>query len=221
MLLNYLYSNFLEENSFAHACGISRKTLASLIDARIIPAPSYIYEGNNQATSFVSNFIDSDTYRFHLKGNLAWVNTTLRLGLDTEDRARDHFFHRYDQAKQTFLSSQLGQQLVAFAPEIPARFDASHAASTWGYFLEGVYGVCTRDGQPETVFLKQAGVMFIEQMSADGPGSLSPSQIELLECTVSLLDSIESDFAPHEVAHTSRQRCITDIRANFLFKGAA
>ncbi len=221
MLLNYLYSNFLEEASFAPSCGVSVQTLTAMINARVFPTASYVYHSSGRSVSFVSDFDDDGTYRFHLKGQQKWFETIQRFGLDTEDRAHSHFFQRYDAAEQTFLSGGLGQQLASFAPDIPKKFDGEHAIATWNHFLGGVYGVCTRDGQPETVFLKQAGVMFIEKMIAKGPGSLSAAETALLERAVALLDDVESDFAAHEVAQSSRQRCIVDVRSNFLSQKAA
>lgn len=221
MLLNYLYSNFLEERAFADACQSSSKALGILVQARVFPAPSYEYTSNGQSVSFVSDFTDCDTYRFHLKGHTAWFDVITRLGLHTEERARRHFFSRYNEAKVTFLTSDLGRQLVEAAPDVGEQFDVEHADATWGHFLNGVYGVCTRDGQPESVFLKQAGVMFIEKMTAAGPGSLTPAQTQLLKRAVTLLDAVESDFAPHEAPQASRQRCIVDVRADFSLNVAA
>jgi hypothetical protein len=221
MLLNYLYSNFLEEGAFAAACGTSRQDLTDYIEARIFPAPSYVYESKGRSVSFVSDVVEDVTYRFHLKGHSEWLTSITRLGLMAEDRARAHFFNRYTEAKETFLTSDLGNQLATIAPQIPSEFDADHSSMTWKHFLSGVYGVCTRDGQPESVFLKQAGVMFVEHMISEGPGSLSDTQLKLLKRTVDFLDAVESEFAPHEAPQASRQRCIVDVNAKFFNRLAA
>ncbi|MFV0408139.1 MAG: DUF6058 family natural product biosynthesis protein [Paracoccus sp. (in: a-proteobacteria)] len=216
MLLNYLYTNFHEETQFADAVGATTRALHVLIKARVFPAPSYVYDGEGRSVSFVADFTDRQTYRFHLRGHADWYRNLIQLGLDTEARARDHFFNRYDQAKAAFISSPLGTELQAQVPAVPDRFDNEHACSTWSHFLNGVYGICTRDGRPESVFLKQAGVMFIEQMTVDGPGKLSRSNSDLLRRTVDFLDGVESHFAPHEAQNSSRQRCIVEVRANFF-----
>lgn len=221
MLLNYLYSNFLEESAFAETCGIPLHDLHSLMDRRIFPAPSYIYESNSRSVSFVSDFDEDATYRFHLRGHEAWFDAIRHFGLEKEERARRYFFSRYETAKETFLTSELGRKLVEVAPDIPENFNSGHADMTWENFLKGVYGVCTRDGQPESVFLKQAGVMFIEKLTIDGPGSLSAPMLELLDRSVTFLDRVESEFAPHEAKHASRQRCIVDVQSMFLDQAAA
>jgi hypothetical protein len=221
MLMNYLYTNFFEENQFADVVRTDTEELNALIGARVFPSPSYVYDSKGQSVSFVANFTDEQTYRFHLRGHTEWYRDLTQLGLDTEARARTHFFNRYDQSKSTFLSSSLGVELQAEAPDVAGQFDEDHASATWGHFLNGVYGVCTRDGRPESVFLKQAGVMFIEQMIADRLNKLSHSQTALLRRAVEYLDGVESDFAPHEAPKTSRQRCIVDVHARFFDKKAA
>lgn len=220
MLLDYLYSNFLEESSFADTCGTSPKELAFLVEVRTFPVPSYIYDSKGRSLSFVTDFSEEATYRFHLRGHATWFQAIERLGLHTERRARHHFFNRYDEAREMFLTSEFVRLLTETSPEVPKQLDVDHENMTWDNFLNGVYGVCTRDGQPESVFLKQVGVMFIEQMTAAGPGSLSRTRVRLLERTVSFLDTVESEFAPHEVLETSRQRCIVDVNAKFLDEGA-
>lgn len=221
MLLNYLYANFYEERQFADVVDATAEDLTALIAAGIFPSPSYVYDSKGQSVSFVAEFSDEQAYRFHLRGHVNWYRKITQLGLDTEARARAYFSNRYDEAKMTFLSSSLGEELQAQAPDVADQFDEGHARSTWDHFLNGVYGVCTRDGRPESVFLKQAGVMFIEQMIAGGPEKLSHHQIVLLRRAVDFLDGVESDFAPHEAPKVSRQRCIVDVKAQFFDMKAA
>lgn len=216
MLLNYLYTYFFEETQLADVVGTTTENLRDMIAARVFPAPSYAYHNRGRSVSFVADFTDQQTYRFHLRGHTDWYRDITQFGLNTEDRARDHFFSRYNHAKAAFLTSPLGAELSAQLPAIADKFDDEHATSTWEHFLNGVYGVCTRDGRPESVFLKQACVMYIEQMPADGSDNLPPAKTELLRSAVDFLDGVESDFAPHESPKSSRQRCIVDVRAQFF-----
>ena len=221
MLLNYLFANFQEERDFASAANLSAEALGDLIEARLMPSASYVVDGEARSLSFVSRYRDDAVYRFHLKGHLEWIEALSRLSLGSEARARDYFEHRYHLAKATFLSGDLGRDLAALLPEVPEGFDSRRAEATWDRFLKGVYGVCTRDGRPETIFLKQAGVDFIERLTASGPADLTGEELRLLARAVDFLDRVESDFAPHEVAQASRQRCIIDVRARFLSDLAA
>lgn len=221
MLLNYLYTNFLEERQFADVAGTTTDELAAHIETKVFPSPSYVYDSKARSISFVADFSDEQAYRFHLRGHLDWYRDIAQLGLNTEARSRSHFFSRYEQAKLAFLSSSLGAELQALALDVAGQFDEDHANSTWGHFLNGVYGVCTRDGRPESIFLKQACVMFIEKMVANGPDTLSHHQTALLRRAVDFLDRVESEFAPHEVPMVSRQRFIVDVKARFFDKKVA
>ncbi len=212
MLLNYLYTHFFEERQFADVAGTGVDAIASLIETRVFPNPSYTYTCVSHCASFVAEIHETRAYRFHLRGHTNWYHDITRFGLTSEARARDHFFNRYEGAKHLFLSSDLGRALQAEVPGVVETFDGDHADATWQHFLNGVYGVCTRDGRPESVFLKQAGVMFIDHMIANGIDPLSDSRRSLLQDAVVALDTVASDFAPHEAPTASRQRCIVDVR---------
>ncbi|MEP5731578.1 MAG: DUF6058 family natural product biosynthesis protein [Sulfitobacter sp.] len=216
MLLTYLFTNFLEEEQFAEAVQTTRCALVSLTKSRVFPAASYVYSSAGRSVSFVADFEDHHTYRFHLRGHRAWHRDVAQLGLRTEQQARDYFFSRYFLAKDAFFNSAIGCELQAQASDVADQFDTTHEQATWEHFLDGVYGVCTTDGRPETIFLKQAGVMFIEKITLKGPSSLSPRQTDLLRRTVDFLDTVESKFAPHETRQISRQRCILNVRDIFF-----
>ncbi|MEO1018177.1 MAG: DUF6058 family natural product biosynthesis protein [Pseudomonadota bacterium] len=217
MLFNYLFANFYEEADFLRLAGVDAGSLQDMIDNRIMPQASYVLEGHSRVVSFVSDHNDAGTYRFHLKGHLEWLTTLRRLGLDSEALTRSYFKQAFETAAGSFFSGALGREFRRLMPDLPKAFDDALFEATWGHFLNGVYGVCTRDGQPASIFLKQAGVMFIEQVVAQGAAEdLSAGELDLLRRAVRFLDDVESDFAPHEVAQSSRQRCVIDVQKRFL-----
>ena len=216
MLLNYLYANFLEEQEFAARCAIGVADLEKLYDCRVMPAPSYRYSSNGRVESYFEPHEEQNIYRFQLKGHLHWYNSITNLGITDEAEAKSYFFARFNTAKETFFTSSFGSALCQTARHVGALFNADHEIATWEHFLEGTFGVCTRDGLPETVFLKQAGVRFVEALISDPIFGSLPEDLRLLRQIVNLLDEVESDFAPHELAQSSRQRCIVDIQDRFL-----
>lgn len=126
---------------------------------------------------------------------------------------------RYDAAKRSLKASSRGRRLLDANPDVMTRFDDGHAAATWSHFLNGVYGVCTRDGAPETIFHKQIGVMIVEALTSLPPDQTAPDTLPVLADAVAFLDEVASDFAPHERASSSRQHCVADIRARYLHNG--
>lgn len=217
MLMNYLYDHFLEQSQFAAAVKTTPEALTALIDAQVFPKHSYAIDSRGRSRSFVTDYTEVMTYHFHLRGHRDWYRDVVRLCLKTEAQAREYFFRRYQQAKRDFLSGSLGMELRMAAPDVLDRFDTEHDQATWQHFLNGVYGICTRDGHPETIFLKQIGVMFVEHITMTArPEDMTCDQLELLRRTVDFLDKVESSFAPHEVSLSSRQRCIADVRAKYF-----
>ncbi len=216
MLLNYLFEAFYEEATLLGKTQITARTLNHLIDSNVMPKPSYILQNHGQLQSFVSNYPEVQTYRFHLKGHITWLNATKNLGIDTEKTAKAYFLSRYDIAAQLFFLGSIGKSLTEVMPHLPETFDEGHFNATWQYFTDGVYGVCTRNGTPESIFLKQMYVRFIDHCVATYPVcKITKNHKNTLLTAVSLLDEVESDFAPHEVSKTSRQRCIIDVRKRY------
>ncbi|NHF71633.1 DUF6058 family natural product biosynthesis protein [Paracoccus xiamenensis] len=207
MLFDYLRKHFLTETEFARRAGWAPEQLAQAIGAGIMPGHSYVLTGEWRVTSFVADQVQPVDQQLHLAAHLDWAAGLDKLDIRTEDAARGHFMERYDAEKRSFAASDLGRAAVTVVPQILEGFDAAHRVATWHHFLNGVYGVCTRDGAPETIFRKQMGVVMVEALNG---ASVDP---ELLRQAVDFLDQAASDFAPHERAISSRQRCVTDIRA--------
>ncbi|KZL19003.1 hypothetical protein PsAD2_02522 [Pseudovibrio axinellae] len=216
MLLNYLYSNFYEEHTFIDMLGVSAHDLQSLQVRRLMPAASYLFTSASSCTSFPGDYQDQELYRFHQKGHHCWFTDLQRYGLTDEQAAKAFFLTRFRSAKTAFQSGELGGQLQAVYPDAFTAFDSDLEDRTWDHFLNGTYGLCTFDGQPETIFLKQAGVRFIKQIIMVEPAYLPKDHLEVLQALVDLLDRVESNFAPHEVAASSRQSCIIDVRKRYL-----
>ena len=216
MLLNYLFETFYEESTLLDKCQITARTLNHLIKNNVMPKPSYILHNQGASQSFVSNYTEVQTYRFHLKGHITWLNATENLGIDTEEAAKAYFMSRYDIAAQLFFSGPMGKSLTEIMPYLPETFDEVHLNATWQNFTDGVYGVCTRNGAPESIFLKQAYVRFIDHVIETHPvNKITKSHKTTLLAIVTLLDTVESDFALHEVYQTSRQRCIIEVRKQY------
>ncbi|SFK89441.1 hypothetical protein SAMN04488518_11122 [Pseudovibrio ascidiaceicola] len=221
MLLNYLYSEFYEEQVFQDLLGLSSADWQSLLERRVMPAASYLFTNSSLCVSFLGQFQERELYRFHLKSHRRWFEDLQCFGLTQEQAAKAFFLSRFRNAKEAFLAGELGSRLHASDPEVLSAFDGDLEERTWGHFLNGTYGICTRDGQPDTIFQKQVGVRFVENMTKTEPHLLSGEQLGLLRQTVDFLDGVESEFAPHEVAQSSRQRCIIDVREQYLAERVA
>ncbi len=188
----------------------------SLLERRLMPAASYLFTNNARCVSFISQYQEQELYRSHLKSHRHWFENLQCFGLTQEQAAKAFFLSRFRDAKGAFLEGELGERLHTQHPDVLNSFDGDLEERTWEHFLGGTYGICTRDGQPDTIFQKQVGVRFIEKMTETEPHLFSADQLELLRQTVDFLDGVASEFAPHEVAQSSRQRCIINVREQYL-----
>lgn len=98
------------------------------------------------------------------------------------------------------LSGSLGRTSIDVTPDVPIRLNDEHKREAWENFLAGVYGIDTADGHPETLSLKQFGVLSIKNLKAFGLENMSAERSAPLQRAVAFLDSVESSFAPLEAA---------------------
>ncbi len=217
MLLNYLYKNFYEQSIFETVADIDHKAFNQLKEYKIIPGPSYVLDTSIATSSFFGNFKNKETYSFYIKGLVEWLKAVRCFDLKSELRAKSYFSHVYGNALKIFFSGEIGQWIELELPNFQSEFNEKKLEATWQYFLDGTYGVCTRTSSPEDISLKQCLSMFIERFcEKNQPGDLLVKQRSMLAKTIDLLDTVESDFAPHEIKLSSRQRCIIDTRKKYF-----
>lgn len=214
MLLNYLYDKYYERSIFCAVANIDSSTLEALEAANLVPKASYILDIDLQATSFVTAHHETHKYQFYLKGQIEWLAQIAAKNISTENAARHYFETQYGLAIGAFLASELGAKIAKVYPQF--KWGLSDYSETWQCFLDGTYGLCTRTGLPNDIFLKHIYIRFIEFVTeANRPNEIRPELLSLLSEAVVALDVVESDFAAHEIAQSSRQRCIIDIKKDY------
>lgn len=215
MLLNYLYEKYDERSVFCAAADIDLSGLDELEAARLVPMASYVLDVDLSVKSFVAEHQEVRKYRFYLRGQLEWLAQIAGKKISTENAARHYFETQYGLAIDEFLASELGDAIVQIYPR--SEWKLSDYSDTWADFLNGTYGLCTRTGLPREIFLKHIYIRFIEFVTlANRPNKIKPELLKLLGEAVVELDKVESDFATHEVAQSSRQRCIINIKKDYL-----
>lgn len=214
MLLNYLYEKYDEKAVFCAAASMDLDRLDELQAANIVPKASYILDIDIKVKSFVAEHQEVQKYQFYLKGQLEWLAQINAKKISTESAARHYFETQYGLAIDEFLASELGDKIVQIYPR--SEWGLSDHSETWAHFLNGTYGLCTRTGLPNEIFLKHIYIRFIEFVTlTNRPNEIKPKLLMLLSKAVEELDKVESDFAPHEVAQSSRQRCIINIKKDY------
>lgn len=214
MLLNYLYQEYLETSEFCKLANIQPAELSSLQKAKIMPNASYNLDINLHAKSYVAQKIENKCYQFYRKSQLIWLTIIDQRNILTEEAAQQYFKTQYEMAVADFLLSELAKNVCKNYPQ--SQWGLSPIDETWQHFLDGTYGLCTRSGMPNEIFLKQIYVRYIDFLNQKyTPNTMGTELRIVLSKAVNALDKVESDFAPHEVAHSSRQRCITNIKKDY------
>lgn len=204
-LIDYLRTHFLTAPQLLQCGGIDAHALGALQQRRVMPLPSYRLAIDARCVSFFGVHDEQLATDYYPTGSPAWLAS---LGsLTTGEQARQHFARRYCAR----LASLPGAGLPAIADRL---MSDAHIDSEWQHFLAGTYGVCTRSGSPEDIAAKEAAIVTIRHITADG-GQVDAARRDQLRAAVDLLDAVSAPFAPHEVARSSRHRYVDQVRAAF------
>ncbi len=210
----YLATHFQPTKAHAAACDINIDQLEDLIAKGLYPGASYKVQHKFLCNSFVANEelqTDSTLYKISHRN---WYEAIKQENITKEASAFDLFTTRYHAAHHAHFNREIGQIMQQLWPAIAKPPKMRDLAASWSYFKEGVYGVCTSDGLPETIFQKQYGVRFMDHVMS-APAQHAPEVEKLIRQIIDWLDGVIAPFPPHEIATSSRQRCIVNARIRF------
>ncbi|PWF55554.1 DUF6058 family natural product biosynthesis protein [Massilia glaciei] len=209
-LIHYLNETFFTENQLLAACQIDAGTLAQLQQRRIMPLPSYHLRLRVDCDSVFGAHSEQSAIAYYAKGYVDWVGILPTLADD--GCAFERFATRYRRRAQELMDCGIAPRHEKLNAGM-----AAHLRSEWEHFLNGTYGLCTRSGLPDDIATKEVAAMMIDEILAEADKrALTSTQCAALQQAVDLLDSASAQFAPHEVARSSRQRLISDVRAKHL-----
>jgi hypothetical protein len=199
-LITYLNGHLLE------ASGIDGALLAGLQQRGMAPAPSYRLRLAIECDSFFGAHSETCEAHYYASGTPSWLADMA--GLPDGAAAYALFAQRY-------------RDRVAALDAVPRTEE--YLIDEWRHFLEGTYGLCTRDGLPETIADKEVAAANIKGLlDKGGEQVLTAEELLYLRHWVNLLDRASARFAPHEVARSSRRRLVDEVRAAYgLGSGSA
>ncbi len=192
-LTTYLNKHFLE------AGDLDRTLLASLQARGMAPKPAYRLRMAIDCDSFFGAHGETCDAHYYATGTPAWLADVA--GLPGGAAAYALFARRYRDRL-----AQLGAE-----PR-----DEAHLRDEWQHFLDGTYGLCTRDGMPEAIADKEAAIANIKGIvETRSEQALTAEETACLRHWVDVLDRASAPFAPHEAARSSRRRLVDDVRARY------
>jgi len=205
-LINYLNQHYLTRDELLDLAKINHESLKHYQDSHLMPVASYRLQLQLTSDSFFGVHEEQDAIEYYAKGYVSWLGI-----ISTRQDAAllyQEFVERYTNTLEHLKT--LGHQ--SDNPKLNSGL-CDHLAQEWQYFLQGIYGLCTKTGLPEDIAAKEFAVIQINEL-IDNP-ELSHSELAKLENAVNLLDSASSAFAPHERSRSSRHRLVDDVRRKY------
>ncbi|WP_133499828.1 DUF6058 family natural product biosynthesis protein [Cognatilysobacter terrigena] len=217
----YLAAQYWTSERLASECGVAERTLDALVDAGIVPAPSYRVHAQGVLTSVVfGEFAGMDAAPgayFH-PGTKRWVRRALqviaRVGLDDAPAALRRGFERRFAAALRRTDRELLRIEDCFAPDGTPRDAAIHArcSTAWTYLMNGTFGLCVRDcGSVASIVRKELLQEHLTRYAARE--TIEDRDVAPLLTLLDIYADAAMPFAPPEYPASSRKRLVEDFGA--------
>lgn len=208
---SYLHLNFISEDNFLILNNCSHSELLKWQKNKILSAASYTTNNTVKITSFSGVYNFSRAERWYPKGLCEWVRQIKDLQ-ENPSCLKAIFFNRYRDKISELGLCGLSDHIYNNESEFSALLQTE-----WQHFLNGTYGVCTRDCSPEHIAVKDMTVRVIDRVTnRQQKEMVTGEDLKLLILSVNLLDAVCSSFAPHEKDRSSRKRCIESVREKYI-----
>ncbi|MBC3832252.1 hypothetical protein H8K33_12070 [Undibacterium amnicola] len=223
----YLDQYYLNQTQFALHCELSPQDIEELVDAQLIPAPSYQVSESRHCKSVVfGELIDPDSVEELKAGSYfhpaaaTWTRyayTTLQRHPKDEAKGivKRRFVEEFVQAlaiknNSTYrLKDCFNETGAALADGIAQRVNTN-----WQHFLNGVFSLCV--AKPECIANIVHKEILQEKLSViTNNGSRVDYQNEDLATLKKLIDDYANStmpFSPLEYPRSSRKRLVEDLR---------
>ncbi|MBU2897268.1 DUF6058 family natural product biosynthesis protein [Vibrio hepatarius] len=207
-LIKYLNEYLITKSELLTQAQVSEQALARYQEAGVMPKCSYKLKLTLECDSFFGLHEDTQEIEYYAKGYLAWLGIVQ--SLEEKEKIFSVFSKRYKEA----LGNLKNQGFTSMNVKLNA-YIQEHIEQEWGYFLDGIYGLCTKSGLPEHIAAKELAIIQINELSE----LESPTKLELaqLKRAVDLLDESSALFAPHERVKSSRYRLIDEVNREYRF----
>lgn len=217
----YLDAHFLRAGDMAEATGIAPERLRELVDAGLVPAPSYVVSDSELVSAAFGPLpctgLAAGAYMHReMQG---WIDAAL-------EALREHGDNGASAAlRESFTTSMHAALLVLHREEIQPLevFDAGSTAgdaaldaliaSHWQAHLKGIFGVCVRHpGDIATIASKETAQALLGRLTDSGTRQgYSAGETAALRGLIARYAEACSPFAPPEYPRSSRKRYVEDL----------
>ncbi|MGO2129492.1 MAG: DUF6058 family natural product biosynthesis protein [Pseudoalteromonas prydzensis] len=205
-LIKYLNEHFYTKQELLDLSKTNEQTLREYQENNLMPQCSYKVNLELKSDSFFGPYNNEQEIEYYAKGYVSWLG--IIQSLNSRDAIYSVFATRYKAA----LDNLNKQGHCSSDAKITSDLN-NHLKDEWAYFLNGIYGLCTKSGLPEDIAAKELSILEINELLAFK--ELTDEQLNRLSSAVNLLDSASSLFAPHERLKSSRHRLINEVRRKY------
>lgn len=220
--LDYIHENFLTLEELSKQHFLSIELLQHYIDAGCLPKPSYKVTNSvtidsvlghcEEESDMIGYFPKSYQSKFELIHSLASKMSIQEVKKFLYER----FINIYAETLHECEAHLWGLASYISSDGILCSEGKKFIDEEWHHYIAGTYGLCTKSATTKDIAIKEASVAKITHLlSLNETAALSNEQCENLKSAVDALDKVSALFAPHELASSSRQKYINDVRSKF------
>ncbi len=216
----YVQQHYCTLDYLLKTCGVTETEFFAYIDAGCLPQHSYQWQQKTTFSSFLAvQDWPSQTVLYYHPRHILLLHDLVALHryMSLEDMAKtlcaDFKMHYLAKLKE----------LDAFSDVLQGYDDAKLEAfldKEWQNYLQGLYGLCTKDPTAENIAIKEITMARIRLLTAEGTKAVLTDEEQLrLKALLPIFDQVLAPFAPYELSHSSRQKWLNAIVAKYKIEG--
>ncbi|MEH0007278.1 MAG: DUF6058 family natural product biosynthesis protein [Flavobacteriales bacterium] len=201
--LSYIESHFLEWAEVCKRAGISSQALAQLIADQAIPKPSYTVAIHVEISSpLPDSALEKRTKKYFPKSIVELIEEARADARSAREKFKSTLYEKLNNnADKSYAYTDLLDSNGAIDP---LRFEA-YFEEKWAYYIDGVYGICTRHMRPDEIVRKGIAVNKLTEFDAAHQGRpVDAVQRARLQAIDAAYNEVATDFAPYQRHKSSR-----------------
>jgi len=218
--LNYIQAHFLTFEQMAAKSDLSVSDLEEMIAADCLPGPAYQVETEVLVQSVFGPHKELCAQAFYPPSYVAKAKAVAADSALYQEQAcvqKANFMRTYRQVLEAERAWEFGLEALFLADKKVGGAEAERfLESEWQHYLDGTYGLCTRNATFEEIAVKEVAIAKIKHFLAVLDRAEDAGLKAELAEAVDRLDSVSSPFAPHERGRSSRGKWIDEVREKYL-----
>ncbi|WP_282628086.1 DUF6058 family natural product biosynthesis protein [Empedobacter sedimenti] len=208
----YIHDNFIEKEIILSHFGIDEKNFDELIEAKIIPGPSYTFEISRKITSTLNDSITENyTEEYFSKNTVVLIDKYLKSNFSFE-YGKSNFREKFKKILTNHENKEFAYNNIFKTTGIDeAKFDENFE-DEWDFYINGGYGICTLNATEQEIVEKEIVVKKIMKLYNDSLNrDLNDEEIKELISLDIQFNKVAALFAPYQRINSSRGKYLDQL----------